>query len=391
MRQLRLGLVALVLLALLATGAAACGSSPASKPATPAAPSTPSSPPATSPSTPSTPPQAPPATEQPKLPTVTGTLKVHFIDVGQGDSILIQTPGLGNVLVDAGDSAHGSTVVSYLKGQGVSELAWLIATHPHEDHIGGMVKVLDSFPVKNLSMPRASHTTRTYENLLLAIKNKGLTVFEARAGRSILEAANLRTCFMSPTTTSYDDLNDWSAVLKIQYGTTSFMLAGDAGAKPEGEMLLSSARQPTADVLKVGHHGSSHTTSLGFLKAVAPKYAVISVGAGNSYGYPVEALLDRLVAQKVTVYRTDLHGSVIVLSDGQTLTVKTQKPGQTASAVLPLAATTPPSSPTVYITKTGSKYHADGCRSLSQSKIPISLEEAKAKGYGPCSICKPPQ
>jgi competence protein ComEC len=261
------------------------------------------------------------------LSAVTGTLKVHFIDVGQGDSILIQTPGHGDILIDAGDSSQGSAVVSYLKDQGVSELAWLIATHPHADHIGGMIRVLSSFPVRNMSMPRASHTTQTYENLLIAIKNKGLTVVEARAGRSILEAGNLRAYFMSPTTASYDDLNDWSAVLKLQYGTTSFLFAGDAGTKPEGEMLLSSARQPKAHVLKVAHHGSAHATGAEFLKAVSPKYAVISVGSGNPYGYPVKATLDRLVAQKVKVYRTDVHGSVVITSDGQTLSVKTQKSG----------------------------------------------------------------
>ncbi len=339
------------------------------------------------------------ATPQPTNPsTVTGNLKVHFIDVGQGDSILLQLPGAKTMLTDAGEASQASTIVSYLKAQGVKTIDYLIATHPHADHIGGMVAVLDAFPVKDVFMPRTGHTTTTYENLLLKLKEKGLTVTEAKAGVSVFEASNLSAAFIAPHGSRYDDINDWSAVLRLRYGDIIFLLTGDSGEKSEGEMLLSSVVSPKADVLKVGHHGSNSSTTGQFLQIVAPKYAVISCGAGNSYGHPHKDTLARLAALKVEVYRTDLHGTVVFITDGKNIEVKTGKSGQastskSAPAVVAPAPMPPPPSEqktvTVYVTKSGKKYHQDSCRYLGESKMPISLEDAKSRGYGPCSVCKP--
>jgi beta-lactamase superfamily II metal-dependent hydrolase len=258
-------------------------------------------------------------------------IKVHFIDVGQGDSILIQIPGTnpGVMLMDAGQASRGATVVSYLKSQNVKQIDWLVATHPDPDHIGGMAKVLDSLPVKKMYMPKTSHTTQTYQDFLLAVKRKGLTITEARHGVEVTKAegpdVRLDVRFIGPRGTSYEQLNDWSAILRVEFGGTVFLFTGDGEAKSEFEMLLASDIQPRADVLKVPHHGSSDATSDFFLSAVSPRYAVISVGAGNPYGHPSQRVMTSLAKAKVIVYRTDQNGTVIIMSDGKNLSVSTSK------------------------------------------------------------------
>ena len=331
-KGLRVVLCAVLMLAVI-TGTVGCGS-PAARPAAPTKESSrsPTSPPVAKAAEP-TPSEQPKQIPAPAI--IEGEIKVHFIDVGQGDSILVQIPGLGNMLVDAGEAVMGPRVTSYLKAQGVQEIGWLVATHPHEDHIGGMVEVMKAFPVKNVHMPRTTHTTQIYENLLLTIKDKGLTITEARVGRTIVEATNLRAVFAAPCGSGYDNLNDWSAVIRLDYGETSFLFAGDAEAQSQGEMLLSSIVSPKTDVLKVPHHGSSNGLSSQFLSLVAPKYAVISVGAGNSYGHPASQTLARLSAAKVTTYRTDQHGNVVFTSDGKDLAIKTAKTDQTTTGASP--------------------------------------------------------
>ena len=262
-----------------------------------------------------------PQVSSPQLP-----LRVHFIDVGQGDCILAQFSNGETLLVDAGDASQGSKVVRYLRNQGVRRIDHLIATHPHADHIGGMPEVIDSFDIGRVYMPRTTHSSSTYERLLLALKKKNLSITEARAGRSVTSAGNMDVCFMAPRSTRYENLNDHSAVTRIEYGDHVFLLTGDAEAQSEREMLVSSEICPKADVLKVGHHGSGTATSAEFLRAVRPKYAVISVGAGNPYGHPAKDTLARLRKEAVQVYRTDLHGTIVFTSDGQTISVTTEKP-----------------------------------------------------------------
>ncbi len=265
-----------------------------------------------------------PGRQQAALATLTGPLKVHFIDVGQGDSILVQIPNKQTMLIDAGDSSKGPAVTRYLKAQGIESIDYLVVTHPHLDHIGGMADVLAAFPVSGIYMPRTSHTTTAYEDLLRAIKKKGLFVTEARAGGRVLEAANLDVSFIAPVGKGYEDLNEWSAVLRVVYGDTALLFTGDAGAKSEAEMISSKAPL-RADVLKIGHHGSAGSTSASFLSAVSPEFAVISVGAGNPYGHPAKKTLARLADAKARVYRTDLHGTIVVISDGSQIAVQTAK------------------------------------------------------------------
>ncbi|MBE3572413.1 MAG: MBL fold metallo-hydrolase [Moorella humiferrea] len=247
-------------------------------------------------------------------------LKVHFIDVGQADSILIQTPAGKAILIDGGNNDDGIKVVNYIKSQGVKELAAVVATHPHEDHIGGLDSVIKEIPVAAVYMPNAVTTTRTFEDFINAVKASGATRIRARGGVK-MDIPGLSVEFLAPNSNSYDELNNYSAVLKIAYGNTAFLFTGDAETVSEEEML-SAGYNLKADVLKVGHHGSASSTAAAFLKAVAPKYAVISVGKGNDYGHPDPRVLERLQRAGVKIYRTDEHGTVIIVSDGRNITIK---------------------------------------------------------------------
>lgn len=283
----------------------------------------------------------------------------------------------------------------------------MVATHPHEDHIGGLDTVIRTFKVGAVYMPGATSTTRTFEDFLAATNASGAKRVQAKAGVALNLGSEVRAQFVAPVGSGYDDLNDWSAVLRLTYGKTVFLFAGDAEAISEGQML--NTNQPLqATVLKVGHHGSDSSTTPQFLKAVAPKYAVISVGKGNDYGHPTPETLARLASAGVQVYRTDEAGTIIATSDGEVVKldkkaspIKPQAPptvGKSSTSPSPAAPAPVVASPsanngkvTVYVTNNGDKYHRDGCRSLAKSKIPISLADAKAAGYTPCKVCKPPQ
>jgi Predicted hydrolase (metallo-beta-lactamase superfamily) len=307
-------------------------------------------------------------------------LKVSYIDVGQADSILIQIPGGKNVLIDAGNNEDANTITSYLKQQGVSKLDVVIATHPHEDHIGAMDTVINTFDIGQVIMPKKDSTTQTYKDLITAIQNKGLKITEAKAGLNLDLGSEVNAVLVAPSLTAYEDVNNYSAVLKLTYGNSTFLFESDAEEKSECEMC-STNYDLRADVLKVGHHGSNSSSSMAFLAKVQPKYAVISVGKDNSYGHPASTTIDKLANIGAKVFRTDQAGTIVIESDGTNITTNA-----IASEVQPRAP-----DQTVYITKSGTKYHADGCSSLSKSKIPISLTDAKSKGYTPCSLCNPPQ
>lgn len=406
---------------------------------------------------------------------VSGKLTVSYIDVGQGDSTLIQLPDGKTILIDAGEVEYGRTVSDYIESLGIKKLDYVIATHPHSDHIGGLPDVISQFDVGAVYMPKAQNNTKIFEKLLTGIQDKGLKINTAKAGVTLLSEDGLEAEFLAPNGTSYSDLNNYSAVLRLSFGSNSFLFTGDAEAKSEGEILSAyGSGQLQSDVLKVGHHGSAYSSSDAFLKAVSPKYAVISCGAGNKYGHPESVILDKLSGAKVSVYRTDEAGTIVFTSDGSKLTVdkkaspvKENAPPAGGSGAAALGASdsasqgssgqgdsssqangnggsasgqssptqqqsqtgngqassdtvqssgqsqasqggqsdtsqTPPAQQpeqpaqatqtetTVYVTKTGSKYHRDGCQYLRQSKIAISLDEAKAS-YEPCSKCSPPQ
>ncbi|MEA4924214.1 MAG: ComEC/Rec2 family competence protein [Syntrophomonadaceae bacterium] len=250
-------------------------------------------------------------------------LKVHFIDVGQGDAILIQTPSGQNMLIDAGENDQGNTVVNYLTAQGVKDLAVVVGTHPHSDHIGGLDTVINHFPIGNLYMPQATHTTKTFLDVLTAIKNKGLSISTAKAGVVLpLNGVNCR--FVAPLKDTYEDLNNYSAVIRLEYGSQSFLFCGDAETESETQMLSSGA-QLKCTAIKIGHHGSNTSTGSKFLKAARPQWAVIMVGKDNSYGHPHAQTLSRLSQAGATVYRTDLSGTIVFSTDGNDMQITKER------------------------------------------------------------------
>jgi competence protein ComEC len=246
-----------------------------------------------------------------------GKLSVYYLNVGQGDATYIRTPAGDDILIDAGKNEAGEAVVDYLKQLDVDDLELLISTHPDADHSGGLDVVLRNFKVEAVYAPKVSHTTNTFKDFLVAVKEEGLTIKEAKAGVK-LSLKGVTTKFVGPVKTYGDDLNNWSAVLHLTYGKHSFLFTGDAETKSETDMIKAKMTLK-ADVLKVGHHGSNSSTSAAFLKAVSPKYAVISVGK-NSYGHPTKQVLDRLKSSKATTYRTDMNGTVTAMSDGKSIT-----------------------------------------------------------------------
>ncbi|MGM1047895.1 MAG: ComEC/Rec2 family competence protein [Bacillota bacterium] len=252
-----------------------------------------------------------------------GELQVYYLDVGQGDSTLIRTPKGQHVLIDGGDNHKGDDVVDYLKQLGVESLDAVIATHPDADHIGGLDTVIDAIPVKSVYAPRVSHTTNTYKDFLMAVKNRNLKIKSAKAGIE-LPLDGVTAEFITPIGEYGKDLNAWSAVLKVTYKDTSFLFMGDAEHKSETDMLKS-PEELGADVLKVGHHGSETSSSPQLLKAVDPKYAVISVGKDNKYGHPKGIVTNRLKKAGVEVYRTDKRGTITAMSDGKNIIFKTAR------------------------------------------------------------------
>ncbi|MCY9513330.1 ComEC/Rec2 family competence protein [Paenibacillus apiarius] len=250
-----------------------------------------------------------------------GSLQVYYLDVGQGDATLIKTPKGQHILIDGGDNHKGQTVVDYLEELGVTELDVVIATHPDADHIGGLDTVIESIPTKSVYAPRVSHTTKSYKDFLLAVKNRGLKIKSAKAGL-MLPLEDVTAEFVAPVGEYGKDLNAWSAVLHLTYGNTSFLFTGDAEKKSEGDMVKSGA-DLRADVYKVGHHGSDTSSSTSFLKAISPKYAVISVGKDNKYSHPKDVVLERLKNAKVKVFRTDIQGTITATSDGENIKFET--------------------------------------------------------------------
>ncbi|HWQ73139.1 MAG TPA: ComEC/Rec2 family competence protein [Desulfitobacteriaceae bacterium] len=250
---------------------------------------------------------------------VKGTLEVHYLDVGQGDSILLKISDGTSILIDGGNNSDGPGIVNYLKARQVKELAAVIATHPHEDHIGGLDTVLKSFPVQAVYMPKATTTTKTFEDFISAVTESGAERIEAKAGVT-LDVSGFFGKFLAPNRSGYADLNNYSAVLRITYGEITFLFTGDAEEVSEREMLLT-GQNVKANVLKVGHHGSSYSTSTDFLQTVAPEYAVISVGKDNAYGHPAVSTIEKLAGAGVKLYRTDRDGTIIIVCDGKSIKI----------------------------------------------------------------------
>ncbi|WP_245546327.1 lamin tail domain-containing protein [Methanomethylovorans hollandica] len=279
-------------------------------------------------------------TEQIPSPVQDSNLTVHFIDVGQGDSILLEYGGK-TMLIDAGENNMGYTVSAFLRERKISSLDYVVATHPHADHIGGMLTTLNNYPVGQFIDSGYPHTSKTYENMLMAIDAQNILFHVAERGETINLAPGTEIRVLNPKKEQSEELNENSVVLKITHGDVSFLLMGDAGLEAE-ENIMAAGYDVDVDILKVGHHGSTSASGYEFISAVSPDISVIEVGAGNDYGHPHANILQRLQGAS-TVYRTDYDGTITITTDGSRYTVTTEKTGSSGTS------TTSTSEDAVYI------------------------------------------
>ena len=317
------------------------------------------------------------------------------------------------MLIDGGPKSSGASLVSYLKKQGITKINVMVATHPHEDHIGGLIDVINNFTVDNIIDSGNSHTTVTYKDYLNAIKTNNVNFVVPDLGQEFDIGQTTKMKILGPVSLA-DDLNNSSIVIKMTYGSTSFLFAGDAQSQEENQ-ILSKGYDLSSQVLKVGHHGSASSSSINFLKAVNSTIGVISCGINNSYGHPDDQTLKNLTSIKTAIYRTDLVGSIIIESDGakinvlqgspynytpsQTTTTQSQETTTTAATATTVGETTTstqaPSGNVFVGSKNSDVYHYPNCGS-AKTILPgnlvtfNSVDEAKSAGYRPCKKCNPP-
>ena len=318
--------------------------------------------------------------------TVDAPFEMHFIDVGQALSVLVECDGQF-MLYDGGNVDDGSLVVSYLQNQGVEELQYVFCSHAHEDHVGGLAAALAYFPANHVYSPVTEASTQCFQDFVKYTRQQGLQV-EVPAVGTVWQLGSAAVTMLGPVS-QYSDTNDTSIVLRIDYGSTSFLLTGDMEKTAETDLVNSGANLK-ADVLQVGHHGSSTSTGYLFLNAVLPEMAVISCGVGNKYGHPHEETLSILRDAGVDLYRTDLQGTITIGSDGQNYTVGYGHfvPDDQLNPTAPAASGT---AQQAYIGNVNSKkFHLPTCPNLPAEKNQIlfsGYDEAIAAGYTPCSTC----
>jgi len=254
-----------------------------------------------------------------------GELKVHVLDVGQGDSILIEAPGDKRVLIDAGTAKSG--VPALLRKRGIDSLNLVVSTHPHADHIGGMAEILKSFDVGLYVDNGMTHTTMTYSRTAQTVENKDIAYRAAVVGRTFNVGPEAKLTILHPRQSQLrgtrSDLNSNSVVLRLDHGNVCFLFTGDAEDPTERDLMNRGLEQ--CDILKVAHHGSGHSSSDSFLRAVKPQVALISAGSGNRYGHPDPEAIQRLQSAGIKIHRTDLEGTITVSSNGRKFSVQSSK------------------------------------------------------------------
>ena len=339
-------------------------------------------------------------------PPENSTFEIHFIDVGQADAALVLCDGEA-MLIDGGNVADSSLIYSYLKSHEIEYLDYIICTHAHEDHVGGLVGALNYASVGAAYCPVTKYDSKAFSNfvkylneqdVLITVPDVGETFFVGSAGITVIGPVQYST-----------EPNNTSIVLRIVYGETSFLFTGDAEREEEQD-ILNAGYTLESTVLKVGHHGSANSTTYPFLREIMPQYAVISVGANNSYGHPTEDALSRLRDADVTVYRTDMQGDIICTSDGKTVSFSVQRNadadtiglgsnstglgGNAGDTNTEIPGTVPAG--TDYILNTNThKFHYPSCSSINQmseknkSYYAGTREEVIAMGYSPCGRCHP--
>ncbi len=311
-------------------------------------------------------------------------LRVTAIDVGQGDSICVETPGGKTVLIDAGDTFAGSKVVNFLKSRKVENIQLMVLTHQHQDHYGGMPAVINAYTVNNFwDNNFYKSTTQSLASLKTLISDRKIAAENIIAGKSV-DIGSAHFTVLAPSVADTTNANNNSIIIRITYGARSFLLMGDA----EIEERKTVSNWMTCDVLKVSHHGSANGTDKQFINTIKPVAAVISYGANNIYGHPDSSVLSDLIPAYVA--KTAIDGSVTYITDGKTLSVYkhgvTSVPTQSDSNGNVID--TDGSDITVYVTRYGARYHQKTCR-YAKISYPISLKDAVEQGYQACKVCKP--
>lgn len=316
-------------------------------------------------------------------------LNIHTIDVGQGDSTLLECDG-SYMLIDAGETDYGNAVVDYLKQYNVDKLSYMVITHPHSDHYGGAEAVLESIDTENIILTEAYNTTRSWEDLVDYIDSNDYNVIIPETN----QVFNLGKCNITTYVPEIDndDLNNCSVVLKAEYNGMSALFTGDAG-KPEESKILESGFDVKADVLNIGHHGSRTSTGKEFLESVNPQLALISCGKNNDYGHPHKETTASLKKQNVKSLRTDEQGSIIVNMNDDILNISTSNGYSESINLNDINETT--NKEIQYIGNKNSKvYHNSSCTAVEKMSeknkvIFHSAQEAENENYSPCKNCNP--
>lgn len=335
-------------------------------------------------------------------------LVVSYLDVGQGDATVIQCGGQ-TLMIDGGTADKSSYVYSWLKAMGISHIDYMIGTHPDADHVGGLAGALNAATVGTAYCSSTVGDSRAFSSWVKYLTKQGKSIQVPAAGTAFtLGGATVQ--ILGPLANHEGD-NDNSIVTKVTYGATSFLFAGDAEGVEEAE-LVASGVDLASTVLKVGHHGSDSSSTISFLNRVHPQYAVISVGAGNSYGHPTAAVLNRLSGMGTTIYRTDVQGVVTAISNGAAVAFATQKAADAAALLAPgvpstastnavvkgsIVGATPNTSGTGnYVLNTNSmKFHYTSCKygqqisAKNRQDTTMTRDQIIAAGYKACKVCKP--
>ena len=315
------------------------------------------------------------------------SFEIRFLDVGQADAALIKCDDKA-MLIDGGNSKDSNLIYSVLKAQKITHLDYIIATHAHEDHVGGLAGALNAAAAGTVYSPVDSYDSKAFKNFLKYVRKQGLELTYPPVGKEIsLGSATVQ--FIGPQK-DYEDPNNTSIVVRIVYGETSFLFTGDAETEAEHD-IIDAGYDLSSTVLKVGHHGSEASTSYVFLREVMPEYAVISVGKDNPYGHPHDNTLSRLRDAGVIVYRTDMQGDIICTSDGKTVSFTTERNANVQTN--PTMTDDSEENTVIYIgNKNTLKFHLPSCKSLPLDKNRVyfdSREDALEQGYDPCKNCKP--
>ena len=347
--------------------------------------------------------------EESHVPAGEGILAVHYLDVGQGDSVFLELPNGQCMLIDASEAVYSGRIIEAIRSLSYDRIDYVIATHPHADHIGGIADVLKAFAIGCIYLPDVSASTATYIGMAETILDLGIEAKVAEKGVEVVSDGDLQATFLAPSAIDESDQNRNSAVLLLTYGKTRFLFMGDADTSVENSLSGSVA----CDVLKVGHHGSRTASGASFLLKAAPTYAVISCGRDNSYGHPHKEALQRLENSGATILRTDLSGTITIRSDGKDLTVELagvqleKDPAESAAESTAPAESSAAESSEISAAESGTeeakwvlntsskKIHRPDCRHVdtiaeqNRKESDLTIAELLQQGYTTCGTCKP--